>query len=116
MLQLIKKGILETVESGKANMKLDYTKTLNLPSTDFPMRANLPEKEKVILDKWDKNHIYEELRENNKDLPIYTLHDGPPYANGAIHMGHALNKVLKDFVVRYKNSTIATKQLKIKDV
>lgn len=91
------------MESGKANMKLDYTKTLNLPSTDFPMRANLPEKEKVILDKWDKNHIYEELKENNKDLPIYTLHDGPPYANGAIHMGHALNKVLKDFVVRYKN-------------
>lgn len=83
--------------------KLDYTKTLNLPFTKFPMKANLPEKEKEILSKWEENGVYEKLKESNKNLPNYTLHDGPPYANGAIHMGHALNKVLKDIVVRYKN-------------
>lgn len=83
--------------------KVDYTKTLNLPFTKFPMKANLPEKEKEILNNWENNKIYEKLKGKNKDLPNYTLHDGPPYANGSIHMGHALNKILKDFVVRYKN-------------
>lgn len=83
--------------------KKDYNLTLNLPSTKFPMRANLPEKEKEMLKKWEDDNTYEKLKEKKKDLPGYTLHDGPPYANGAIHMGHALNKILKDFVVRYKN-------------
>ncbi len=83
--------------------KVDYNSTLNLPNTNFPMRANLPEKEKEILKKWEDDNTYERLKEKKKDFPNYTLHDGPPYANGAIHMGHALNKILKDFVVRYKN-------------
>jgi len=83
--------------------KENYNSTLNLPNTKFPMRANLPEKEKDILNHWEKENAYEKLKEKKKSLPSYTLHDGPPYANGAIHMGHALNKVLKDFVVRYKN-------------
>ncbi len=84
-------------------MPQDYNHTLNLPKTDFPMRANLPEKEPEILHEWENQGIYQKLIKKNKDKPMYLLHDGPPYANGDIHLGHALNKILKDFVVRYKN-------------
>lgn len=86
-------------------MPQDYNSTLNLPKTQFPMRANLPSKEEETFKFWEENKIYEKLMEKNKDKPLYVLHDGPPYANGNIHMGHALNKVLKDFVIRYKNMT-----------
>lgn len=79
----------------------DYT--LNLPKTDFSMKANLPQKEPQILKKWQDENLYEKLLEKNKDKPMYLLHDGPPYANGDIHLGHALNKILKDIIVKYKN-------------
>jgi len=84
-------------------MAQDYNSTMNLPSTDFPMRAGLPQKEPVALENWEKEGIYEERIKLNEGKPLFVLHDGPPYANGDIHMGTALNKVLKDFIVRYKN-------------
>ena len=81
---------------------MDYKSTLNLPRTDFPMQARLKELETRILDSWKKQDIYGLIRKNSVGLPKYILHDGPPYANGDIHIGHALNKILKDFVVKYK--------------
>ncbi len=86
-------------------MSKDYNNTLNLPKTDFPMRAGLPQREPEILSKWEENQIYDKLMEKNEGKPVYILHDGPPYANGDIHLGHALNKILKDIIVRYKNMT-----------
>ena len=83
----------------------DYNKTLNLPVTEFPMRAGLPTREPEALARWQEEGVYEELLKLNEGKPEYILHDGPPYANGIIHMGTALNKSLKDFVVRYKNMT-----------
>jgi isoleucyl-tRNA synthetase len=82
---------------------MDYNTTLNLPKTDFPMRANLPKKEPEILEKWEKNRTYYKMVENNKEKPLYILHDGPPYANGEIHIGTALNKILKDIIVKHRN-------------
>ncbi|MBR2724822.1 MAG: isoleucine--tRNA ligase [Ruminococcus sp.] len=84
-------------------MAQDYNKTLNLPNTEFPMRAGLPQSEPVTLKKWEENDIYGKLMEKNAGKPMFILHDGPPYANGNIHLGTALNKVLKDFIVKYKN-------------
>ena len=84
-------------------MSQDYNSTLNLPKTDFPMRASLPEKEPQILEYWENMDIYKKMLEKNENKPSYILHDGPPYANGDIHLGHALNKILKDIVVKYKN-------------
>ncbi|MBQ2274636.1 MAG: isoleucine--tRNA ligase [Clostridia bacterium] len=84
---------------------MDYNNTLNLPKTEFPMRAGLPQREPEALKAWNDNNCYEELMKHNEGKPLYILHDGPPYANGIIHMGTALNKSLKDFVVRYKNMT-----------
>ena len=83
----------------------DYNKTLNLPVTEFPMRAGLPTREPEALAEWQKEDVYGELMKKNEGKPSYILHDGPPYANGIIHLGTALNKSLKDFVVRYKNMT-----------
>ena len=82
---------------------MDYSKALNLPQTDFPMRANLPQREPEILKFWESIRAYDRLRELRAGKEKYVLHDGPPYSNGDIHMGHALNKSLKDFVVRSKN-------------
>jgi isoleucyl-tRNA synthetase len=82
---------------------MDYSKTLNLPQTDFPMRGNLPTREPEIQAKWDEWNIYAKVQERTKGRPTFILHDGPPYANGDIHIGHALNKILKDFIVRYKS-------------
>lgn len=84
-------------------MPEDYNLTLNLPKTDFPMRASLPQREPETLQKWNNEKLYEKIIEKNKDLPLYVLHDGPPYANGDIHLGTALNKVLKDFIIKYMN-------------
>ncbi len=81
---------------------MDYKKTLNLPKTDFPMRGSLPQKEPIILAEWEKQDIYAKIIKERKSAPKYVLHDGPPYANGNIHIGHALNKTLKDIVVKYK--------------
>ncbi|MCL2034033.1 MAG: isoleucine--tRNA ligase [Oscillospiraceae bacterium] len=84
-------------------MPQDYNQTLNLPKTDFPMRAGLPQREPVMLEKWEKERLYYKMVERNAKKPLYVFHDGPPYANASIHMGTALNKVLKDIIVRYKN-------------
>ena len=84
-------------------MPQDYKSTLNLPKTDFPMQAGLPKREPGMLGKWEEDGIYEKLMKKNEGKPLYVLHDGPPYANGDIHLGTALNKTLKDFIVRYKN-------------
>jgi len=81
---------------------MDYSKTLNLPQTEFKMRANLPQKEKKILNFWEEKKIYEKIKEKSVRFPHYTLHDGPPYANGDIHLGQALNKIIKDIVIKYK--------------
>jgi len=80
--------------------KLDYSKTLNLPKTDFPMRAGLPKKEPELVARWQAMDLYRKLREAASGRPKFVLHDGPPYANGNIHIGHALNKVLKDVITR----------------
>jgi len=82
-------------------MIMDYKDTLNLPKTSFPMKANLTSREPEILEFWHKKIIYRLIREKRKACKKYVLHDGPPYANGNIHMGHALNKILKDMVVKY---------------
>ncbi len=81
---------------------MEYKDTLNLPSTDFPMKANLAQKELEILGHWEKSSLYEKLVQAGARKPKYVLHDGPPYANGHIHIGHALNKILKDFILKSK--------------
>ncbi len=81
---------------------MDYQKTLNLPQTDFSMKAGLVQKEPVMLAKWESDKIYQRIRANAKGKTPFILHDGPPYANGHIHIGHALNKILKDMIVKYK--------------
>src|SRR5580704_17338504 len=78
----------------------DYSETLFLPKTEFPMRAGLPKKEPEILAFWERINLYARLREAAQGRPKHVLHDGPPYANGNIHIGHALNKILKDVVTR----------------
>ena len=79
---------------------MDYKKSIITPKTDFPMKAGLPAREPKMLEKWQEMDLYNALLEKNKDLPPFILHDGPPFSNGYIHMGHALNKTLKDFIVR----------------
>ena len=81
-------------------MSKDYNATLNLPKTDFPMRAGLAKREPDMLKNWEEQHVYEELLKKNEGKPLFSLHDGPPFSNGDLHMGHALNKSLKDFIVR----------------
>jgi len=83
----------------------DYGKTLNLPNTEFPMRASLPQREPEMLAKWEQMDIYNSLMKRNAEKPKYILHDGPPFANGDIHIGHALNKILKDIVIKQKTMT-----------
>jgi isoleucyl-tRNA synthetase len=79
---------------------LDYSKTLYLPETDFPMRGGLPQKEPELVARWQEMRLYDKLRASAAGRPKYVLHDGPPYANGNIHIGHALNKILKDLITR----------------
>jgi len=79
---------------------MDYNKTINLPKTDFPMRAGLPAREPAMLENWEKMDLYHELLKKNDGKPLWSLHDGPPFSNGELHMGHALNKSIKDFMVR----------------
>lgn len=82
---------------------MDYKETLLMPKTAFPMRGNLPNREPEVQEKWNEMDIYRKVQERTEGRPLFILHDGPPYANGDIHMGHAMNKVLKDFIVRYKS-------------
>ena len=84
-------------------MAQDYKSTLNLPKTSFAMQAGLPKKEPEMLKAWEKQDVYGNLMKKNEGKPVFVLHDGPPYANGDIHLGTALNKTLKDIIVRYKN-------------
>lgn len=81
---------------------MEYKETLNLPKTDFPMKGNLPHREPEILKKWDEKSIYHRNLEQSENKKQYILHDGPPYANGDIHIGHAVNKILKDFIIKSK--------------
>ena len=82
-----------------AKNKSQYDSTLNLPKTLFEMRAGLPKKEPVMLKDWDDNDLYNQLMKHNEGKPQFILHDGPPYANGNIHMGTALNKIIKDIII-----------------
>src|SRR5271154_5600178 len=89
---------------GEANrVPLELKATINLPKTAFPMKANLPQNEPKMLARWQEMGIYERIREARSGQPIYALHDGPPYTSGPIHLGTALNKCLKDFIVKSKN-------------
>jgi isoleucyl-tRNA synthetase len=92
------KNMCENCESKK-----DYGATPNLPKTEFPMRGNLPENGPKLFEEIYNKNLYEKMLKKNEGKTPFVLHDGPPYANGEIHMGHALNKTLKDTVVRYKN-------------
>ncbi len=84
-------------------MSQDYNSTINLPKTEFPMRAGLPKREPDMLAAWEADNLYKMIMEKNEGRPPFILHDGPPFSNGSIHMGTAMNKCLKDFIVRYKN-------------
>src|SRR5919107_5879417 len=86
----------------RTRVPLELKTTLNLPKTDFSMKANLPQNEPKMLARWEEMRIYDAIRQSRYGRPTYVLHDGPPYANGPIHLGHALNKCLKDFVVKSK--------------
>src|SRR5437867_1306574 len=82
---------------------VDLKKTVNLPSKDFPMQANLSQTEPKMLERWEKERLYEKIRRARAGRPLYILHDGPPYANGRIHLGTAFNKIIKDFIVKSKS-------------
>ena len=84
-------------------MTMDYKKTLNLPNTAFPMKGNLAQREPERLKKWNEADLYNKIRQEFAGRPKFILHDGPPYANGEIHIGHAVNKVLKDIIVKSKS-------------
>ena len=86
-------------------MAQDFKNSLNMPKTDFPMRGNLPKREPDVLAKWETERLYDAMMQKNMGKPSFMFHDGPPYANGTIHIGTALNKVLKDFIVKQKNMT-----------
>ena len=81
---------------------MDYKKTLNLPSTKFAMKANLANREPAQMKAWEESGLYNKIRQSSKGRPKFILHDGPPYANGHLHIGHAINKILKDIIVRSK--------------
>ena len=81
---------------------MDYNATVNLPKTDFPMRAGLPKREPDMLQAWYDLDLYHEMLKRTEGRPLFVLHDGPPFSNGQIHMGTAMNKCLKDFINRYK--------------
>ena len=83
-------------------MTVNYRDTLNLPATDFSMKAGLPRKEPEILDKWSSTDLYGKIRKKYEGKELFLLHDGPPYANGDIHLGHSVNKILKDITIKYK--------------
>ncbi|HSF47732.1 MAG TPA: class I tRNA ligase family protein, partial [Burkholderiales bacterium] len=78
----------------------DYKNTLNLPDTQFPMRGDLARREPALVERWQQTKLYERIRSRFRGCPKFILHDGPPYANGDIHIGHAVNKVLKDIIIK----------------
>lgn len=92
----------EKVEKQAAAQEKEYNETLNLPKTDFPMRGGLPQKEPELLKQWEEADLYQKVQASRAGKPKFILHDGPPFANGDIHLGHSLNKILKDMIVKYK--------------
>jgi len=94
--------LLNEFKKVNRRLSMDYRATLNLPQTDFKMKASLAQREPEFLKKWDDEKLYEKLLKAGDERPVYILHDGPPYANGHLHMGHALNKILKDIILRSK--------------
>src|ERR687884_474034 len=84
-------------------INVELKKTINLPETTFPMKANLPQTEPKLLARWEEEKLYHKIRAARAGRPTYVLHDGPPYANGRIHLGTAFNKILKDFIVKSKS-------------
>ena len=84
-------------------MTVDYKNTLNLPETSFPMRGDLAKREPDMLKNWYEKNLYQKIRETSKGKKSFILHDGPPYANGNIHIGHAVNKILKDIIIKIQN-------------
>src|SRR5690606_12129435 len=88
------------ISATDSNTNTDYRQFLNLPDTSFPMRGDLPKREPGWIKQWEDNGIYKQLRQARCGKPKFILHDGPPYANGQIHMGHAVNKILKDMIVK----------------
>ena len=93
-----------TFRKTKMNQAEKLKDTLNLPKTDFPMRANAVEREPLRLDHWESNKVYQQMQHKNKGKESFILHDGPPFTNGDVHVGTALNKTLKDVILRYKNA------------
>src|SRR5512146_1338792 len=91
-------------QGGPMPKALDLKQTLNLPQTKFSMKANLPQNEPRWLSRWTEEDLYGQIRQARKNSPLFTLHDGPPYANGRIHLGTALNKILKDFIIRSRTA------------
>src|SRR5207247_10561219 len=89
-------------------MTRNYKDTLNLPRTDFPMKANLAQREPELLKKWEETHVYKQIQKARANAELFVLHDDPPFANGDVHMGTALNKILNDFVL--KSQTILRKR------
>jgi hypothetical protein len=83
-------------------ISMDYRATLNLPQTAFNMKANLTQREPMLLKRWEKEDLYAQIQERSENKPLYVLHDGPPYANGHIHLGTAFNKILKDIILKSK--------------
>ena len=88
-------------------MSNEKDQKLNLPKTSIPMKANLNQREPEFLKEWDKRNVYKKIRKNKKGKKAFHLHDGPPYANGEIHLGHAVNKVLKDIIMRSKSLAVS---------
>src|SRR5699024_12664486 len=82
---------------------MSYKSTLLIPKTKFPMRGNLPNKELIQQKQWEEMNLYEKVQQRTEGRPLFILHDGPPYANGDLYIGHALNQILKDFITRYKS-------------
>ena len=89
----------------------DYKSTLNLPQTDVPMKANLAQREPERLKAWQAMDLYGQMRQVGKGKPTFVLHDGPPYANGELHVGHAINKILKDIITKSKLPKVILKGL-----
>lgn len=92
-------------------MPKDYTSTLNLPKTDFPMAANLAQREPDMLKKMQNKNLYQQMLARRAEKPLFLLHDGPPFSNGDIHMGTAMNKMLKDFINKYKSMRGLSRQI-----
>jgi isoleucyl-tRNA synthetase len=98
--EVVTGGVVASVDAGAVGEVVDYKATINLPQTDFPMKADLARREPLQLARWEEMRLYERIRAMSRGRPSFVLHDGPPYANGVIHLGHAVNKILKDIVVK----------------